>query len=116
MRHDKLTKGFPKMVWRYVDGVLCASDWVNRKFFGNFDIYFEQNPSKGTVLVRIENEDYPMLNRTKIGYENFEKALCGIASYFDDIEEKQKNISPAVELRARQAYQNIIANEIANLL
>lgn len=117
MRGDKIRHGkLQNISWRYKNGVLVASEWVNRKFFGNFDIYFQQNPSKGTIVAWVENKDFPMLNRTKVGYENFEKALDGITAYFNDIEEKQKNISPAVELRAKQAYQKIIAEEIAKML
>lgn len=117
MRGDKIRhRKLQNIGWRYKNGMFVASEWVNRKFFGNFDIYFEQNPSKGTVVVWIENKDYPMLNRTKVDYESFEKALDGITAYFDDIADKQKNVSPAVEYRAKQAYQKIIADEIAKML
>ena len=116
MKHDKLTKGFPKMVWRYADGVLWAKEFVRRTPFGNFDIYLEQNPSIGTVTVWIGNKDYPILNISNMSYESFEKALSGITAYFNDIAEKSKNIPPEVELRAKQAYQKIIADEIAKMV
>lgn len=116
MQHDKLTNKFPRMNWHYNNGILYAHDFVNRKCFGNFDINFEQNATNGNVKVRIDNKNYPMLNKSEMEYKNFEEALEGIEAYFDEIAQKQKNISPAVELKAKEAYQKVIIDEIVKMV
>lgn len=94
---------------------MTARQEISRDPFGKFAITFKQCLENGAVVAEIENADYPILNRTAIGYESFEKAVSAIAEYFEEIDERAKKVSKNVRERAKRASQYIIAEEIRKI-
>lgn len=70
--------------------------------------------SSSTVL-EVRNDDFPLLNRTAIGYDSFESAVEALRRYFEEVEEIAKKIPQSERNEAERARRTIISSAVAKI-
>ena len=97
-----------KMWWRRNGELLTAEMTITRKPFGEFNLHFKMNPTNGKTDVAIVNGRYSAFNAS-LTYEGYNEAVNGVAEYFDQIDERVKNVPKNVIERAEKAKTEIIS-------
>lgn len=103
---------FKNLWWKYEDGKLRANTEICRKPFGNFWVTFRMNTENGATVLEVRNNDFPLLNRTAIGYDSFESAVEALRRYFEEVEEISKKIPQS---EAERAWRTIISSAVAKI-
>lgn len=105
-------ENFKKLWWRYENGKLRADTEIRRKPFGDFKATFRMNTENGATVLEVRNEDFPLLNRTAIGYDSFESAVEALRRYFEEVEGIAKKIPQS---EAERAWRTIISSAVAKI-
>ena len=108
-------ENFKKLWWKYEDGKLKAETEIRRKPFGDFKATFRMNTENGATVLEVRNDDFPLLNRTAIGYDSSESAVEALRRYFEEVEEIAKKIPQSERNEAERARRTIISSAVAKI-
>lgn len=108
-------ENFKKLWWKYEDGKLKADTEIRRKPFGDFKATFRMNTENGATVLEVRNEEFPLLNRTAIGYDSFESAVDALRGYFEEVEEIAKKIPQSERNEAERARRTIISTAVSKI-
>lgn len=106
---------FSKMWWRLVDGELEGCQKISREVFGSFFVTFRKALDSGKTTVEIKNYEYSVLDKARTAYDSFIEAVQAIAEYFDKMDEIIKERMQGVKDKAREAYKNIVEQEVEKI-
>ena len=97
-----------RMWWKRNGELMLAGMEISRKPFGAFDLHFKMNPTNGKTDVTIVNKNFQALNAS-LSYEGYNEAINGVAKYFDEIDERVKNVPKNVVLPAEKERARVIS-------
>ena len=106
---------FSRMWWKLIEGELEGSQKISREVFGSFLVTFRKALDSGKTTVEIKNYEYSVLDKARTAYDSFIEAVQAIAEYFDKVDEIIKERMQGVKDKAREAYKNIVEQEVKKI-
>ena len=111
LSEKQIGRAISKLRWERKENCFVSQMTITRKPFGEFYCNFIEK-TDGCVSVEITG-NYGLKKPHTI-YADFSKASSGVVSFFEEIEEKRRNLPKGIYDKAKNAYCYVIASAINN--